>query len=342
MPKRVDNIFYEKLKFKNMLEAYIRAAKGKHYNKEVIMYEMDLASNLVKVLKELYNRTYKTSEYRSFIVNEPKQREIKALPFRDRVVQQWYVEEFIKPIFLPKFIEDSYACIHKKGVHKAVCKLKKYAYNMNKINPNFYFLKCDISKFFNSINKHILYKIIERYIKDKYFLEHTKLLIYSDNEPTGIPIGNYTSQYFANIYLNKLDHYIKENLKIKYYVRYMDDFALVLNSKDECRQILEKIGSFLKQELKLTLNKKTNYFKAKQGINFCGYKIFVTHISLKKDNKRKIYKKIKIWNKLYEEKSLDLKETYTKLVSWEGHAKNADTFHLRRYVRKKCNWLYNN
>lgn len=340
MPRRIDNIFYPKLKFKNMLEAYERASEEKHYNKEVIIYEMDLASNIVKVLKELYSRTYKTSEYRSFTIYEPKQRVIRALPFRDRVVQQWYVEEFIKPIFLPKFIEDTYACIPSRGVHQAVQKLKKYTYNMSKKNKDFYFLKCDISKFFNNIDKETLYKIIERYVKDKYFLEHTKLLIYSDELPVGIPIGNYTSQYFANIYLNTLDHYVKEELKVKYYVRYMDDFAFVLNSKEECKEILEKITNFLTNKLKLKLNQKTNYFKGKQGINFCGYRIFSTHILLKQSNKKKMYKRLKNWDKLYENKELDLKETFTKLASWEGHAKNADTFYLRKDVRNKCKWLY--
>ncbi len=340
MPKRVNNIFYSKLKFKNMLEAYERSAEEKHYNKEVILYEMDLASNIVKVLKELYSGQYRTSKYREFTIYEPKQRIIKALPFKDRVVQQWYVEEFIKPIFLPKFIEDTYACIPTKGVHQAVHKLRKYTYIMSKKNSDFYFLKCDISKFFNTIHKETLYKIMERYVKDKYFLNHTKLLIYSDDSPIGIPIGNYTSQYFANIYLNMLDHYIKENLNVKYYVRYMDDFAMVLNSKEECKEILEKIKKFLNEKLKLKLNKKTNYFKAKQGINFCGYKIFATHILLKKTNKSKMYKKIKIWNELYKKNKLDLKETFLKLTSWEGHAKNADTYFLRKKVRDKCDWLY--
>ena len=341
MPKRVNNIFLPKLKFKNMLEAYERASEGKHYNKEVVVYELDLASNLIKVLKELYYKKYETSEYRSFTVYEPKERVIKALPFKDRIVQQWYVEEFIKPIFLPKFIETTYACIPTRGVHQAVRKLKQYAYNMAKTNKDFYYLKCDISKFFNSIDKDILLKIIERQVKDKDFLHLTKLLIYCDDSEKGIPIGNYTSQYFANIYLNVLDHYVKENLHVKYYVRYMDDFAMILNTKEECKEVLKKVETFLYMKLNLELNSKTNYFKAKQGINFCGYKVFSNYILLKKDNKKKIYKRVKKWNEAYNNKTLDLKETFAKLASWEGHAKNADTYNLIKKVRKKCDWLYN-
>lgn len=341
MPKRLNNIFYDKLKFKNMYEAYKRAAKNKHKCKEVIIYELDLANNILKALKQLYYGTYQIGEYRKFKIYEPKERIIQSLPFCDRVVQQWYVEEFIKKIFVPKFIQDTYACIENRGVHKGVKKVKKYMYEYSKKNPEFYVLKCDISKFFYSIDKEILYKIISRYVKDKYFLNLTKKFIYHDNERIGIPIGNYTSQYFANIYLNELDHFIKEKMKIKYYVRYMDDFILLLENKEKCQEVLQKIKNFLDTKLKLKLNKKTNYFKNKQGVNFCGYKIYSTHIKLKKENKKKIRKKIKTWNKLYYKKKLDLRQTTLRLNSWIGHAKNADTFLLIDKTVRMCKWLYN-
>lgn len=340
MPKSVNNIFYEKLKFSKMLEAYERASKNKHKCREVILYELDLANNIIKTLKSLYNGNYKVGTYHKFKVYEPKERIIQSLPFQDRIVQQWYVEEFIKPIFVPKFIEDTYACIEGKGVHKGVKKLNKYMYEYSKKNKDFYILKCDVSKFFYSINKQILFNIIERYVKDKAFLKLTKILIYSDNNTIEIPIGNYTSQYFANIYLNKLDHYVKEQLKVKYYVRYMDDFILLLKDKEQCKEILQKIRKFLEEKLELKLNKKTNYFKAKQGVNFCGYKIFSTHILLKKENKKKIKNKVKKWNKLYSKNNLDLRETTIKLNSWIGHAQNADTYLLINKIIKQCNWLY--
>lgn len=324
-----------------MLKAYERAAENKHKCKEVIIYELDLASNIIKVLKQLYDGTYNVGEYRKFKIYEPKERIIQSLPFSDRIVQQWYVEEFIKKIFVPKFIQDTYACIENRGVHKGVKKLNKYMHEYQKVNSEFYILKCDVSKFFYSINKEKLYQIISRYIKDKNLLKLTKKLIYHDNNESGIPIGNYTSQYFANIYLNELDHFVKEKLRIKYYIRYMDDFVLLLENKERCRIVLNEIKNFLNSELKLKLNKKTNYFKNNQGVNFCGYKIFPTHIKLKKENKKKIRKKIKKWNKLYHEKKLDLRETTLKLNSWIGHAKNADTFLLIDKTVRMCEWLYN-
>ena len=323
-----------------MLEAYERAAKQKRTHKEVINYDMDLVNNIISILWKLYYQNYKMGNYREFTIYEPKKRIIQALPFRDRVVQQWYVEEFIKPIFVPQFIEDSYACIDGRGVHKAVKKLNRYLYNYSRTNKDLYILKCDISKFFNNIDKQILYDLVKRKIKDKAFLNLTRQLIFYDNVKSGIPIGNYTSQYFANIYLNELDHYIKEVLKIKYYVRYMDDFVLLLKNKTEAKMTLEKITLFLEQKLKLKLNKKTNYFKLKQGVNFCGYKIYKDHILLKKENKKKIYRKVKKWNELYFNKELDFKNTSLKLNSWVGHAQNADAFCLINKIKKECKWIY--
>ena len=340
MPKSLNNIFYDKLKFSKMLKAYERASKNKHKCKEVITYELDLASNIIDTLKQLYAGVYKVGNYRQFRIYEPKERIIQSLPFRDRIVQQWYVEEFIKPIFVPKFIKDTYACLENRGVHKAVKKLNKYMYEYNKINRDFYVLKCDVSKFFYSINKQRLYEIVNRYVKDKAFMKLTKDLIYHDRNEVGIPIGNYTSQYFANIYLNELDHFVKEKLKIKYYVRYVDDFVLLLEDRNQCRVILEEIKEFLDKNLGLKLNKKTNYFRNSQGVNFCGYKIFKTHIMLKKENKKKIKNKIKNWNKLYHKKELDLRETTLKLNSWIGHAQNADTFFLVNKMIRSCDWLY--
>ena len=341
MPKRVDNIFYQKAKFRKMYEAYQRASKQKHQNKEVILFEMDLGSNLLSLLNDVYYGRYKIGIYRKFTVYEPKERIILALPFRDRVLQQWYVEEFIKPIFLPKMISHSFACIEKRGSHLAVITLEKFMKRKYKENPDYYILKGDISKFFNSIDKNILFKLVARRIKDKAFLECTKSILFDGTPKKGIPIGNYTSQFFANIYLNELDHFIKEKLKIKYYVRYMDDFILLLDSKEDAILTLEKIRKFLNKNLELDLNKKTNYFKAKQGVTFLGYHIYQNKVRLLNRNKKKIYKKVKIWNKLYEENSLDLLKTAERLKAWIGHASLGDNYEFIEKIKAKCKWLYN-
>lgn len=340
MPKRINNIFKDSLTFKKMYNAYYRAAKGKHQTKEVILFEMDLATNLTNILRDISKQNYKSGIYRKFKIYEPKERLILALPFRDRVVHQWYVEEFIKPIFLPKMIEDSYACLPEKGVHKAVKKLQYYMIKAKKENEEFYILKCDISKFFYNIDKQILYDIIIRYVKDKDFINITNKIIFDGTYKIGIPIGNYTSQYFANIYLNELDHFIKEELRIKYYIRYMDDFVLIVQNKEKAKYIKEQIKEYLKNTLKLDLNNKTNYFKNKQGVSFCGYIIFTNKIVLKNYNKKKIYKRVRKWNIEYEKGKLDMVNAANSLKSWMGHASHTNSYGYTNKILNKCKWIY--
>lgn len=183
--------------------------------------------------------------------NEPKERIIRKLEYKDRIVHQWYIYEFIKPYFVPRFIYDSYACIDNKGTHKAIYRLQKFMRIMKREYINYYVIKCDIRKFFYNINTEILFDILGKYIDDKYLLEFTRKLIYENNDEDGLPIGNYTSQYFANIYLNELDYYVKYDLKCKYYLRYMDDFIILTKDKESAKDILNKITEFLNTKLKL-------------------------------------------------------------------------------------------
>ena len=155
---------------------------------------MKLEINLMNLYKDLKRNKYKIGKYKEFIIYEPKERIIKALPFRDRIVQTWYIEEFIKPFIVKRFIKDSYACLLDKGTHKAVKNLQKYMQVINKHNNNYYVLKCDIKKYFYNIDKDILFNIMKDYIKDKKLLDLTKIFIYDDTK-LGIPIGNYTKEF---------------------------------------------------------------------------------------------------------------------------------------------------
>lgn len=190
MPKTLKNCFYEKLTFENLLKAHNRARDKKAQYWEILRFEENLENNIVNILNSIKNGTYKIGNYKSFIIKEPKAREIQALPYKDRVVQQWYVEEFIKPYFLPRFIKDSYACIPNKGTHNAVNCIQRYMRIMNLKNPDYWILKCDVKKFFYSINPDIIYSILKKRIKDKALLNFSKVLIYDkrENNPIGIPI----------------------------------------------------------------------------------------------------------------------------------------------------------
>ena len=331
MSKTIKNCFYKKLTFENILNAHIRASKGKKDKKELVLFEMDLETNLIKILDDIKNNKYKFGDYREFKVYEPKERLIKSLPYRDRIVHQWYIHEFIKPYYYPRFIKDSYACIENRGTHAGVITLQKYMRIMKRKYNNYYVLKCDIKKFFYNIDKSILINILSKTIKDKKLLSFTKIIL-NDNEKIGIPIGNYTSQFFANIYLNELDHFIKDKKHIKYYIRYMDDFILLLETKEECIKLLSEIDCFVNSKLNLKLNNKSRYYKSSNGIDFCGYRIYETHILLRKRFKNKVNKNIKLWKKLKNENKFCNKKFTLSYNSLKAHASHSNSYNYFKKI----------
>lgn len=345
MSKTIKNVFYQNLTFDKLLAAHLRARQHKTYKNEVISFELNLENNLTNLLNQIKNHTYHLGNYYCFTVYEPKERLIKALPYRDRIVHQWYVEEFIKPYIVPKFIFHTYACLKDKGTHKAVEQVQKNMQIFKRNCGDFWILKCDIKKFFNNINPSILFNIMKKYITDQDLLYFTHLLIFGNNPSDisiGIPIGNYTSQFFANIYLNELDQYIKRVLHIKYYVRYMDDFILLLKTKKECIEIKKQISSFLEKSLELELNDKSRYYPYKMGVNFCGYRIFTTHRLLRTSSKTRIKNKVKIWNKQYQKNQLNLSQAIQSINSWLGHSSHCNCYQLQQRVLKSCDFLLQN
>ena len=344
MPKKIKNCFYQKLTFGKLLEAHKRARAHKAYKNEVIKFEINLENNIINLLNNIKSKKYHLGKYYNFKVYEPKERLIKALPYVDRIVHQWYIEEFIKPYIVPKFINTTFACLVDKGTHKAVESVQNQMREFKRNYGDFWVLKCDIRKFFYSINPYILFDIMKKYISDKALLDFTRLLIFDGRKPSdnvGIPIGNYTSQFFANIYLNELDQYVKRTLKIHYYTRYMDDFILLLPTKKDCIEVKQKLENFLHDRLQLSLNDKSRYYPYKMGVNFCGYRIFTTHRLLRLSSKKKIKKNVKKWNKLYAENSLDIRFAMQSINSWLGHTSHCNSFKLQNKVLNDCNFLYN-
>lgn len=342
MPKKIKNCFYKNLTFEKLYEANLRARKHKVCKSEVVKFEINLENNLTNLLNKIRNHTYHLGKYYTFKVYEPKERTIKALPYVDRIVHQWYVEEFIKPNIVPKFISTTFACLKDRGTHKAALEVEKQIRICNQNNPNFWILKCDIKGFFYHIDPNILYSIMCKYIADVELLNFTKLLIFDGREEMGaigIPIGNYTSQFFANIYLNELDQFVKRTLKIKHYVRYMDDFILLLNTKEECTLIKHTIETFLHQQLHLELNAKSKYYPNKMGVDFCGYRIFTTHKLLRLNSKKKIKKSVKKWNYLYKNNKLNVAKATGSLNSWIGHASHCNSYTLQKKIINSCNFL---
>lgn len=346
MPKRINNIYDNALTFNKIRQAYFRTSKCKKRKSDRIKFGMYLEDNILDIYKKLKSQTYKIGNYKKFKVYEPKERVIYSLPFYDRVVQQLYVYEYILPYMLPKFISTSYACISGKGLHCCIDDLQRSMRIANRIWKDAYFIKYDISKFFYTINRDILYDIIKKYYKDQKFLNLTKIFIdlnlEEDDNGKGIPIGNYTSQYFANIYMNELDHYIKEKLKVKYYIRFMDDGILIVQSKKEAQEILLKIKKFVEEKLDLKLNKKTGYFPLRNGCIFCGYRVYTDYRLIKRANVLRIKRRINNWNKSWKKGKYDFVKWNQSYNAWKGYAVHADSYKLLESLKAKMEYIYEN
>ena len=222
MPKTIRNEYDKKLTYENLMKAHIESRKGKSLRKEIILFNLKQEEYIMWLLEKLKNGTYKHSGYSTFYVTEPKLRIIEKSKYIDRIVHRWYVDNFLKEYFVKSFIETSYACIENRGMHKACLDVQKAMKHYKQIWGNYYIIKMDVAKYFQNIDKEILLKILQKKIRDRKLMWLTKEIIYSNGKEKGLPIGNYTSQCFANIYLNEIDQYVKHKLKIKGYYRYMD------------------------------------------------------------------------------------------------------------------------
>lgn len=325
MVRQLREKFDDHLTYDRILRAHERAAKSKGLRYEVLQFNLNMHSNLMRIMDALASGKYLPSKYWRFWVYDPKKRLILALPYPDRVVHQWYIEEFIKPYYIPRFIYDSYACIPGKGTHAAVDRIQRYMRRMNCENNGHYcILKMDISKFFNSINLNILFDVLQKVIVDPKLLDLTYTILFEDGEHDGLPIGNYVSQYFANIYLNELDQFCKRQLGIKFYVRYMDDFVALAPNRLMARQWFNEINEFVVSQLNLRLNQKSRYYPAKLGLDFVGYRIYNDYRLLRLRSKKKLASLISD----YERGVIGTGDFVQCINAWHGHARHADAHRL--------------
>lgn len=219
------NSFDKNLTYEKLMEAHRKSRKGKGYKKDIILFNLKQEEYIMWLYEQLQNGTYKHGGYTTFYVTEPKLRKIEKSRYIDRIVHRWLVDNFLEPAFTTQFIYHSYACLKNKGMHKACQYVQESMKHCKRIWGEYYILKMDIAKYFDNIDKGILLGIIKRKIKDKKLLWLIQEILYAQPRIKGLEIGNYTSQMFANIYLNEIDQYVKHQLKIKYYCRYLDDSA---------------------------------------------------------------------------------------------------------------------
>ncbi len=284
---KYDNI----ISIENLLNAWQNFKRNKKNKKDVQVFERDLMKNILELFNDLKNKTYKHSSYTHFKINDPKPRDIHKAEVRDRLVHH-LLYEFLYPFFNNTFISDSYSCRLDKGTHKGLHKFRSYTLKVSKNKTKACFvLKCDIKKFFANINHDILKEILINKIKDKDLLNLISNII--DSFPEGLPLGNLTSQLLVNIYMNEFDQYMKHKLKVKYYIRYADDFVILNNDRLYLENLIIEIDKFLKEKLKLELHpKKVSIESVYSGVDFLGWIDFSSHRVLRNTTKRRMFKKL--------------------------------------------------
>ena len=341
------NLWGSIVNFQNLLLAARKAQRGKRLQPNVACFNIDLEPNLFQLLQDLESGSYRPGPYRSFHILDPKPRMISAAPYRDRVVHHALCN-LIAPILERSMIADTYANRTDKGTHAAANRYRQHCRQYP------YILKCDVKKFFPSIDHEILKREIRRKIGCRRTLALIDLIIDNSNPQEehhayfpgddlfrpvqrnrGLPIGNLSSQLWGNYYLNGLDHFVQEKLRCGAYLRYVDDFVIFGHDKAELQQVKRQIELFL-QGFRLLLHEhKSRIYTTKEGVTFLGYRIFPGFTLLPSANVRRFRKRARRNVKAYWKGKMRLRDFTGSLRGWEGHALRADTWRLRQKLRKE-------
>jgi RNA-directed DNA polymerase len=334
----------------NLWLAWRRARRGgKRKWPTVAAFEVDLEQNLWALHEELRDKTYQPGPYRHFMIREPKSRRISAAPFRDRVVHHALMQ-VTWPIFEARMIYDSYACRIGKGTHKAIDRCQHFC----RAHP--YVLQCDVVQFFPSVDHEILRAQLARYIAcpDTLWLinrilaggadvlrDHYDMVYFPGDDllaaarPRGLPIGNLTSQNWANVYLDDLDQFVKHTLRCRAYLRYCDDFLLFADDKATLWRWRAEIVARL-AALRLTLHEaRAQVFPVKGGIPWLGFRVFPTHRRLKRRNVKAFGRRLRALQRAYRDRKITLEEIQPSVRAWIAHAQHGNTYRLRRDLFRK-------
>ena len=324
----------------NLTLAWQKARKGKTTKEYVIEFEKNTEKNLLDLHFELKEGTYSPKPLKTFILRDPKTRKISKSDFRDRLVHHAVVQ-VIEPIFDKTFIYDS--CANRKGKGNLFA-LKRFDFFKRKVtknnSQNAFCLKADIKHYFQEVDHEILLNILTNKLRDKETILLIKKILSNvailgggeDQQFKGMPLGNLTSQFFANVYLNKLDYFVKHKLRAKYYVRYVDDFVILHSSKSQLEVWKQEISNFLNKELKLELHpEKSRIISLLRGVDFVGFRNSVSFRLLRKRNIRKI--RIKIIQ--FKKGETEFTALFDSFQGWQAYAKWANTYNLRESIKKE-------
>ena len=335
----MESTLYSKIyNYENLLSAWQNAKKGKTKRRYVKRFQRDLKENLTKLREELINQTYQPCALKTFTLRDPKTRKISKSAFRDRVVH-WALCNLIVPFFEKSFIYDSHANRVGKGTLKAIERFDKFKKKVSKNNTReCYVLKADIKHYFEEIDHQTLVEMIRRKIKDEKVIWLIEKILSINNRAKGMPLGNLTSQFFANLYLNESDVFVKHKLKAKYYIRYVDDFVILHESKERLEEWKKKINEFLQDKLKIELHpSKSHVLKLSNGINFLGFRIFYYHKLIRKSNLKNFQRKFNNLRILFDEEIISREKSLEALEGWLAYCSHANTHKYRKHLIRDFN-----
>lgn len=331
-------LYHKIYDFRNLYNAYMDARKGKRWKTATNRFEANALECVAILQKQLREMNYRMGAYNVFEITEPKKRTIKSTAFKDKVVQRSLCDNVLEPLFERTLIFDNYACRRNKGTHAALKRTEDfYRAAYRKHGRDVWVLKCDIEKYFDSIDHEILKRMYRKHIKDDQLLWLLDMIVDS-TEGTGVPIGNQTSQWFSIYFLNGRDHYIKEKLGIKWYVRYMDDFVLMHPDKEYLRKCKKEIEWIL-NDLGLKLNHKAHIFPLKHGVDFLGFHTYITETGklvkkVRHDSNKRVKRKLKKFRELYRSGERTKEQIDQAYNSWKNHVRHGDSFYLVKEIDK--------
>jgi retron-type reverse transcriptase len=341
---RAGNLWPQIVSWDNLLDSALLAARGKKKRPDVARFLFELEPNLCELQRELESGIYLPGDYRSFWIHDPKARLISAAPFRDRVVHH-ALTRVLERVFEPRFVSSSFASRRGFGQHKALSKARAAVARYR------YVLKCDIRKYFPSIDHQILKDLLARAVKCKRTLDLAARIIDGSNEQEevfgcfpgdtlftaverkrGLPIGNQTSQFFANVYLNPLDHFVVRELRPARYLRYVDDFVLFGDNKADLRAMRRRMEDLLAQ-LRLDLNGgKSRVYRCADGLSFLGWRLFPGNVRLRRRNVVNISRRLRGMSKSFHAGRIDFASVERRIMAWLGHAAFGNTWRLRQLL----------
>lgn len=342
--KTYNNLWNDLCSYKNLLFAFQKARKGKTKKDYVKEFEKEIKENLLQLRVDLLFHCYRPEKLQTFIIQDPKTRKISKSAFRDRVVHH-AICNILEPIYEKIFIYDSYANRKGKGTLKGIERFDTFKRRVSRNNTlSCYILKADIKQYFETIDQNILINLLKKKIRDKGLLNLIQIILNNyegKQKGKGMPLGNLTSQFLANVYLHELDIFVKQTLKCKRYIRYVDDFIILDTDKKHLELMKQVLGIFLEQKLKISLHKgKSKVISLERGVSFLGFRIFYYYRLLKKANLRKIERRFIEQKKAYDRNSTLYDNIYNSLEGTLAHVSHGNTYHWRIQKVSQIEQLY--